>query len=297
MNSTDVFIQHQDFINNKYYTWYFNIINKRLKTPVLDEYCENHHIIPSGIGGPDNISNRVKLTSREHFICHLLLTKFCIGDSYFKMVNAFESMFIKTKKMSNRYVNSYFYEYRRKIASEKMKALWQDPDFIEKMKNRPHGNNSKSLKKVWDDPTHKKEILYKRKLDRLANPEKYSHNTTNGRKIMHKGPNEKFIIPEKINEYLKKGWAFGRSQNTKNKVSKSSQNKIYKIWITNGTDSKLIEPKYLKNYQGWVKGKHHSKGKTWVKNATSNKLISTNELNKYLQIGWVKGKHSKKGSQ
>jgi hypothetical protein len=39
-------------------------------------YSENHHIILKSLGGSDDKSNRVKLTGREHYIIHLLLTKF-----------------------------------------------------------------------------------------------------------------------------------------------------------------------------------------------------------------------------
>lgn len=38
-------------------------------------YFENHHIIPTCIGGDDIEPNKVLLTAKEHFICHHLLTK------------------------------------------------------------------------------------------------------------------------------------------------------------------------------------------------------------------------------
>ena len=39
-------------------------------------YLETHHINPKCLGGLDNKQNLVNLPAREHFICHLLLTKF-----------------------------------------------------------------------------------------------------------------------------------------------------------------------------------------------------------------------------
>lgn len=38
-------------------------------------YYEGHHILPRCLNGEENKENIVKLTSREHFICHILLSK------------------------------------------------------------------------------------------------------------------------------------------------------------------------------------------------------------------------------
>ena len=54
---------------------YESIIEKR-KIDIPTGYVEEHHCyIPSCLGGTDDKSNLVKLTAKEHFICHLLLTK------------------------------------------------------------------------------------------------------------------------------------------------------------------------------------------------------------------------------
>jgi hypothetical protein len=45
------------------------------KESVPNGYTENHHIIPSSLGGSDEKSNLVRLTGREHWIAHLLLHK------------------------------------------------------------------------------------------------------------------------------------------------------------------------------------------------------------------------------
>lgn len=65
------------FKENKYHRWYFNIIN-RAKIRTITGYYETHHIVPKSLGGDDLAENLVKLTAREHFICHWLLTKFVI---------------------------------------------------------------------------------------------------------------------------------------------------------------------------------------------------------------------------
>jgi hypothetical protein len=66
------------FIDNKYTKWYYNIVNNRKNNPI-DE-GEKHHIIPKSLGG-NNKENLVKLTYREHYICHLLLTKMCLNKN------------------------------------------------------------------------------------------------------------------------------------------------------------------------------------------------------------------------
>ena len=58
----------------KYEKIYSQII-ERAKYRVLEGYKETHHITPRCMGGADEKENLVDLTAREHFICHLLLTR------------------------------------------------------------------------------------------------------------------------------------------------------------------------------------------------------------------------------
>jgi hypothetical protein len=59
-----------------YKTIYENLIQSRSNQPLLkDEYYESHHIIPRCMGGTDDPQNLIKLTAREHFLAHHLLTK------------------------------------------------------------------------------------------------------------------------------------------------------------------------------------------------------------------------------
>lgn len=54
----------------------YNNIILNAQSKVNLNYTESHHIIPKFMGGTDDKSNLVKLTAKEHFICHLLLVKF-----------------------------------------------------------------------------------------------------------------------------------------------------------------------------------------------------------------------------
>lgn len=89
------------FLDNKYTKWYYNIINRATITPYITN-GENHHIIPNSFfikptgrskpgwleGDPNHPDNLVKLSIREHRLCHLLLIKMTTGIAKKKMLLA-----------------------------------------------------------------------------------------------------------------------------------------------------------------------------------------------------------------
>lgn len=91
------------FINNKYTSIYYKIIN-RANTRILpkDTYNERHHIIPKSLGGSNEKNNLVRLTGREHLICHLLLIRMTTGIHKAHMVNAAWAMANLENKGQNR---------------------------------------------------------------------------------------------------------------------------------------------------------------------------------------------------
>ena len=64
----------------------YNIIILRAGARQKEQGLENHHIIPRSMGGSDEKENLVKLTPKEHYICHLCLIKFNEGPDYYKMI-------------------------------------------------------------------------------------------------------------------------------------------------------------------------------------------------------------------
>ena len=62
------------FLDNKYTKIYYKIIEKVSKREKIS-IGEVHHIVPKSMGGSNKKDNLVKLTYKEHYICHLLLTK------------------------------------------------------------------------------------------------------------------------------------------------------------------------------------------------------------------------------
>lgn len=106
------------FVNNKYLNWYLNII-KLAKTRDLcaDSYIERHHIIPRSVD-PNFSSfskynwNLVRLTAREHFICHRLLVKCTSGDDNVSMKKAIKALCSGSKgQRYNRKYVSRIYEF------------------------------------------------------------------------------------------------------------------------------------------------------------------------------------------
>lgn len=79
------------FINNKYFKLYSKIIrNAQSQNRSFDRIThERHHMIPESMGGHQTVI----LTFREHFICHLLLTKFTSGVNKAKMYFALQTFF------------------------------------------------------------------------------------------------------------------------------------------------------------------------------------------------------------
>ena len=108
-------------INMKYEKIYSQII-ERAKYRVLEGYKETHHITPRCMGGADEKDNLVDLTAREHFICHLLLTR--IHPKHKGLRLAIWNMCNANRSYQGRYKpNSRLYEmirteYRKHIKGE-----------------------------------------------------------------------------------------------------------------------------------------------------------------------------------
>jgi hypothetical protein len=143
-----------EFLENKYTKWYFNIISSAQKRIGTIGYFEKHHVIPKSLGGSNSKDNLVKLTAREHFICHRLLTKMVENTRHkYQMWNAFSCMLYRNNKHQERYkVNSKIFEKIKregsKIKSEKfsgknnpMFGKTHSSDAIEKIKKVHIGKN------------------------------------------------------------------------------------------------------------------------------------------------------------
>jgi hypothetical protein len=116
------------YLQNKYTKWYYNIIqNAQARILPSNVYFEKHHIVPRSLGGNNKQLNIVELTPREHFICHLLLTKMTNGNAMYKMRYALWMLTNIKKIGKGRYTpTGRIYEYVRKCHNEAIKLSWTD---------------------------------------------------------------------------------------------------------------------------------------------------------------------------
>jgi hypothetical protein len=151
----------------------YNKIIENRKQNVPAGYSEKHHIIPRCLGGNDNAQNIVKLTAREHFICHYLLAKMYVEGSYewYKTNHAF--MIMKCNSLNQkRYYNSHLYENLRINMSKAMslsqskennsqfKTFWIYNKDLQENKKLPHGTEIpagwvRGRKIKWKKSKHK----------------------------------------------------------------------------------------------------------------------------------------------
>jgi len=95
-----------------YLNLYERFIKTRANRCVSNYTVEIHHIIPKCKGGSDDSSNLITLTSREHFLAHLILYK--SDPKNIKLKKALQAMFKGDKRQqNNRKFNSRFYTLMR----------------------------------------------------------------------------------------------------------------------------------------------------------------------------------------
>ena len=104
------------FNNSKYTIIYYQIVDRAQKR-ALEGYSEKHHIVPRSLGGNNKKDNIVSLTAREHYICHLLLTKMVVGDAKKKMTYAAWTM-ARTRKIKT---NSRIYARLKEQATDNLR--------------------------------------------------------------------------------------------------------------------------------------------------------------------------------
>jgi hypothetical protein len=145
------------FINNKYTSVYYKII-ERSRNRKISGYTEKHHIIPKSLGGTNEPSNLVRLTAREHYICHVLLTRMTENNNKAKMVHAAAAFICWTSKNHARAIkiNSRVFEMLKKL---RQKNLIEEMSKLENKKKSSHG-----AKKLWSCAGYKQQASSKRKL-------------------------------------------------------------------------------------------------------------------------------------
>jgi len=141
------------FLTNKYSKYYFNIVTSaKARTLAIATYVEKHHIIPRSLGGLNDADNIVKLTAREHLVCHQLLIKMTSGIQKSKMAFAAWRMVFSNRKHKRVKVTARVYESIKLemsiAAKERSKSYRHSPESKQKISESKIG---KSRDVTWGD--------------------------------------------------------------------------------------------------------------------------------------------------
>lgn len=93
------------FLENKYSRIYYRLIDRACqekRTKSDKTYYECHHIVPKSLGGTEDKSNKVLLTSKEHIVAHHLLCKMTEGRAFRSCLMAYHSMCFQTNGGQNK---------------------------------------------------------------------------------------------------------------------------------------------------------------------------------------------------
>jgi hypothetical protein len=167
----------------------YNSLVERGKNRQLTGYTETHHIIPKCVGGTNDKYNLVKLTAREHFICHLLLCE--IYPENTKLRFALWNMCNVKRKYQNRYkVSSRLYNFIREEYSKNVSGN-NNPKFGKKLTDEQKNHISLSRigkyggeKNSFYGKKHSEET--KEILRKKSSEQKHSKETKEKMSIAHK---------------------------------------------------------------------------------------------------------------
>jgi hypothetical protein len=156
-------------------------------------YYENHHILPKCLGGSNEKENLVLLTSKEHFICHKLLT--FIYPNNMSIARAFHFL-VHGNNSYNK--SGRDYQYVRELLSmtklsKKTRDLYDSNEFKLKMSIITSGKNNGMYGK-----THSKESI-----EKIKEKRKFQINPMQGKK--HSDESKKKMSATKIQNASVKG--------------------------------------------------------------------------------------------
>jgi NUMOD3 motif len=197
------------YLQNKYTNWYFSIISNSKNRLHVDGYTENHHIVPKSLGGSNDPHNLVKLTAREHFVCHMLLPKMLEGDNRQKMIYACWAMANQKRSDQDRYkINSRLYSMVKSQASINHKSFKHTEEHKKRVSQRHKGKviTEETRKRMSDSA--KKRKMSPEGFERFREAHKtkqFKHTEEHKKKVSerHKGKTLSIESRKKISESQK----------------------------------------------------------------------------------------------
>lgn len=217
---------------------YNKIINNR-KQNIFQGHTETHHIKPRSLGGTDNTENLVDLSAREHFICHLLLTKIYPEGSveWIKMTKAFMCMMFRQSDMQKRYLNSRWYSFYKEKFS-KAQSLNQK------------GSGNSQYGKCWivNSVTNEKKSIKKSEL-----PQYLNKGWLKGRTLINKNKN-RFDENGRYIRLTEEQKEFNKLQRKKvKKIKTEKEDKTYLITNKQTKEKRFVTEQELKQLdKDWI---------------------------------------------
>lgn len=140
------------FIENKYKSIYDAITDNAKQRTTYDEgvVYEKHHIVPTSFGGSNSSNNIVRLTAREHFVCHWLLTKCTKGHRRRQMLHAL-GKFVQNGQGQARILTSRQYEVARRAIVKAKTGVPRSEETKRKISESLKGNTPWNKGKIGDE--------------------------------------------------------------------------------------------------------------------------------------------------
>lgn len=285
-----------NFLDNKYTKWYFQIVEHRQNNRP-EGYTERHHIIPRCMKGTNDASNLVYLTAREHFVCHHLLVKMTSGKSKNKLWYALNNMLMRSDNQKRYIPSSRTYQYIKEqisqVQSIDSKARWKNSDIRERMKSR--------LEEYWKDPKNKQRASqqFTEMNNRLWQNSEYRKMKSELTKAWNdtcwwENPQYKKIL----SETSKKQWKDPQFRKKKTKESKElfsrpdikekAKEARDKFWSDENNKKRMSLKATEKNNKRWSDPKERQKRKDWC-----NELVTCEYCEEVMKrVSY--GRHKKK---
>lgn len=131
---------------------YNNLISKR-ETHRLNKsktvFTELHHILPKCLGGTDCCNNLIRLTGKEHFIAHRLLSKIHHDSKPLSLAVLLMSRIGSYTIHSSREIER-LRQLASSYSSESLKEKWCDEDYAREM--------SGLMRELWSTPEFRKKV-------------------------------------------------------------------------------------------------------------------------------------------
>ena len=304
-------------IQNKYTAWYVNIISTAISRTTPVGYVEKHHILPKcvGLGGEFDKNNIATLTAKEHFVCHLLLSRM-VSDKILQSKLSYAAWQMTHINGRERYrIKSQQYELLRKQLSESYRGLPKSEQAKQRMR-KPKSTtiNMRKPKSVpnWNkggtiSDEHKTKCSAAMK-GRLVGKKNgfYGKTHSDEMKQQLREINTGKQLSEKHRKNIRKGllgkptWNKGRSATTEHRKN-ASAGLTGQILITNGTENKRIWPNDLDQYDMsvWRRGKTTAPvpkllGQIFITNGVDNRRINPDDIVNFDLTVWRRGQTRKR---